>query len=335
MASPAERTTQGDGPQRRDRSGDGGPSRASVFGVFRLRDFRLLVAGEGVSLLGDQFALIALPWLVLELTGNALVLGAVLAIQGIPRALFMLVGGAVTDRFSPRGVMLAANAARCVVVAALAAVVLTGVVETWMLYVYALAFGLADGFFFPAQNAIVPQIAGDERLETANAVVQGLEQVALFVAPVLAGVLIAGLSHAGSAAAGGSGSSGSADGLTGVGLALAIDAATFVVSLGTLALIGVRRYAPDEAGADGGLLAAIGAGLRYLWSDATLRLLFVIIVAVNFLVIGPMLVGIPVLAARRLSQGAEGYGIVMSTFGGASLLGIVAGGLLPRPPARL
>ncbi len=166
-------------------------TRGSVFGVFRLRDFRLLVTGEGVSLLGDQFALIALPWLVLAVTGDPVVLGAVLALQGIPRALFMLVGGAVTDRFSPRSVMMAANVVRLVVVSLLAAVTLAGIVQVWMLYVFALVFGLADGFFFPAQNAIVPQIAGGERLETANAVVQGLEQVSLFVAPVLAGVLIA------------------------------------------------------------------------------------------------------------------------------------------------
>jgi MFS family permease len=210
------------------------PSRASVWGVFKLRDFRLLVAGEGVSLLGDQFALIALPWLVLQVTGDALVLGLVLAIQGIPRALFMLVGGAVTDRFSPRAVMMAANGVRLVVVSLLATVTLAGTVHVWMLYAFALVFGLADGFFFPAQGAIVPQISGGQRLETANAVVQGLEQVALFVAPVLAGVLIATLSGGG------------AD-LTGIGVALAIDASTFLVSLLTLYLIRARRFAPASA----------------------------------------------------------------------------------------
>ena len=300
-----------------------GPTRAGLLGVFRLRDFRLLVAGEGVSLLGDQFLLIALPWLVLAVTRNVVVLGAVLAVQNVPRAVFMLVGGAVTDRFSPRAVMLAANAARLVIVGLLAAIVLAGTVHVWTLFAFALAFGVGDGFFYPAQNAIVPQIAGGERLETANAVVLGLEQVAQFVAPALAGVLIATVT-------------GGSHGLAGVGIALAIDAGTFAFSLATLLLLSVRRYAgPQEGGADGGVVAADRAGLRYMWDDPTLRLLFVIIVAVNFLVVGPMLVGIPVLAARRLSQGAEGYGVVMSTFGGSSLLGIVAGGLLPRPPARL
>ncbi len=298
-----------------------GPSRAALLAVLRLRDFRLLVAGEGVSLLGDQFLLIAQPWLVFAVTRDVAVLGAVLAVQNVPRALFMLVGGAVTDRFSPRAVMLAGNAARLLVVALLAAVTLAGAVHVWTLFAFAVLFGLGDGFFYPAQNAIVPQIAGGERLETANAVVLGLEQ-AQFLAPAFAGLLIARLTGG--------------HGLTGVGVALAIDAGTFAVSLVTLALLRVRRYAPaPEAEADGGVLAAVRAGLRYLWDDATLRLLFLIIVAVNLLIVGPLLVGIPVLAARRLSQGAEGYGIVMSTFGGSSLLGIVAGGLLPRPPARL
>jgi MFS family permease len=234
-AQPDKRATDRAGEQvapaaaKRDPPGEGG-----VLSIFRLRDFRLLVAGEGVSLLGDQFALIALPWLVLQVTGDALVLGLVLAIQGIPRALFMLVGGAVTDRFSPRAVMMAANGVRLVVVSLLATVTLAGTVHVWMLYAFALVFGLADGFFFPAQGAIVPQISGGQRLETANAVVQGLEQVALFVAPVLAGVLIATLS-------GGGGD------LTGIGVALAIDAGTFLVSLLTLYLIRARRFAPASA----------------------------------------------------------------------------------------
>ena len=62
--------------------------------IFQNRNFRLLWAGEGVSLIGDQFYLIALPWLVLKLTGDPLAMGTVLALAAVPRALFMLVGGA-------------------------------------------------------------------------------------------------------------------------------------------------------------------------------------------------------------------------------------------------
>ncbi len=73
--------------------------KASPANVLRIRNFRLLWIGEAISLLGDQFYLIARPWLVLQLTGNPLAVGTVLATAGIPRALLMLVGGALTDRF--------------------------------------------------------------------------------------------------------------------------------------------------------------------------------------------------------------------------------------------
>src|SRR6185295_14141728 len=81
-----------------------------------VRNFRLLWIGESISLLGDQFYMIALPWLVLQLTGSALALGSVMALAGIPRALFMLIGGVLVDRFSPRAVMMMSNFARFVLV---------------------------------------------------------------------------------------------------------------------------------------------------------------------------------------------------------------------------
>src|SRR4051794_7988470 len=106
--------------------------------VMGLRDFRLLFAGTATSLLGDQFALIATPWLVLKLTNDPFALGMVLALEGLPRALFMLFGGAITDRLSPRLMMLIANTTRFVLTAIMAFVVLTGVTQLWMVYLFGL-----------------------------------------------------------------------------------------------------------------------------------------------------------------------------------------------------
>ena len=159
--------------------------------VFRNRNFRLLWAGEGISLLGDQFYLIALPWLVLKLTGNAFAIGTVLALVAIPRAVFMLIGGALTDRLSPRVIMLCSNISRMVLVTALALLTMTGLIELWMLYTFALLFGLADAFFFPAQSAMIPRLLGADRLQTGNALIQGTAQLSVFLGPVLAGTLIA------------------------------------------------------------------------------------------------------------------------------------------------
>ena len=157
------------------------------------RDFRLLWIGEGVSVLGDHFCMIALPWLVLQLTGDALAMGTVLALSAIPRALFMLVGGALTDRFSPRTLMLASNAIRFVLVSFLTFLVFSNQVEMWMLYTLAILFGIADAFFYPAQSSIVPQLVKKDHLQVANSLVQGTMMLTMLLGPALAGLLIAAL----------------------------------------------------------------------------------------------------------------------------------------------
>src|SRR5574342_1431835 len=161
--------------------------------VLRIRNFRLLWIGERLSLLGDQFYMIALPWLVLTLTGNALAVGTVFALAGIPRALFMLVGGALTDRFTPRRLMINSNLARMVLTGLLAVLVAMNLIQLWMLYVLALFFGLADAFFFPAQTSIVPQLVDKDQLQQGNAMIQGTATLSLLVGPILAGRLISWL----------------------------------------------------------------------------------------------------------------------------------------------
>lgn len=109
-------------------------TKVSPINVLKIRNFRLLWIGEGISLLGDQFYMIALPWLVLSLTGNALAVGTVMAMAGISRALFLLVGGALTDRFTPRKLMINSNLARMVLTGLLAALVATNLIQLWMLF---------------------------------------------------------------------------------------------------------------------------------------------------------------------------------------------------------
>ena len=85
----------------------------------RNRNFVVWWIGATTSLLGDQFYLVALPWVVLQLTGSAVAMGTVAMCTGIPRAALMLMGGAVTDRVSPRRVLLATATTRAVLVAAI------------------------------------------------------------------------------------------------------------------------------------------------------------------------------------------------------------------------
>jgi MFS family permease len=283
--------------------------------VMALRDFRLLFAGATTSLLGDQFALIATPWLVLQLTGDPLALGIVLALEGIPRAAFMLVGGAITDRFSPRLIMLASDILRLVLTALMAAVVLAGAVQMWMVYSFALAFGLVAGFAVPAENSIVPMIVEEKDLQAGNSLIMGVTQLAGFVGPTIAGILIGGYS--------------SSD--FGIGLAFAIDAVTFAVSATTLWLIRTGTRSDSTDAPPENVWDSIVAGIQHLWGDGTLRFMFLVLTALNFLLVGPLLVGIPVLADQRLPEGAVAFGLLMSAYAGGNLIGYLLAGSLRRP----
>ncbi len=289
----------------------------SLRNVLSLRDFRLFFVGVSTSLLGDQFALIATPWLVLQLTGDPLALGLVLALEGIPRALFMLFGGAVTDRFSPRLVILVADIARLVLVALMAVVVLSGIVQMWMLYAFGLGFGLVAGFAVPAGNSMVPMLVGEQDVQAGNSVVMGAGQLVGFIGPMVAGILIG--NYAGS--------------LVGVGLAFGIDALTFALSTITLLLMrgGGSLSALTEATAQEPIWDAILDGLRLVWQDPALRLIVLVIAALNFLFVGPILVGIPVVADQWLPEGAMAFGLLMSAFAGGNLGGFLLAGALPRP----
>src|SRR4051812_49582833 len=72
----------------------------------RNSNFRLLWMGNSISWMGDQFYLVAMPWLILQLTGSAVALGTILMTAAVPRAVLMLLGGALTDRFSARRIMI-------------------------------------------------------------------------------------------------------------------------------------------------------------------------------------------------------------------------------------
>jgi Major Facilitator Superfamily len=291
--------------------------------VLRMRNFRLLWIGEGISLLGDQFYLIALPWLVLSLTGNALAVGTILATAGIPRALFMLVGGALTDRFTPRKLMISSNLARMILTGLLAGLVATNLIQVWMLYALALLFGLADAFYFPAQTSIVPQLVDKNQLQAGNAVIQGTAHLSLFVGPVLAGAAIAwldgGVTHS----------------TAGMALAFGLDSLSFIASITMLSLMRIKGSNSHAQKAQGGVFASIREGLLYVWHDATLRIVFPIVMGLNVLINGPFAVGIPVVARTRFPEGVAAFGLIMSVFGGGALLGTVLAGILPKPSKKL
>jgi len=293
------------------------PLKHPMLSVLSIRSFRLLFFGSTTSILGDQFAFIATPWLILRLTGDPLALGLVLALGGIPRAVFMLLGGAITDRFSPRLIMLLSDIIRFILTVLMALVVFTGTVQVWMLYGFSLGFGLVAGFAIPASYSIVPMLVAERELAAGNSAMMGVTQLVGFIGPTVAGILIGRDSNSS----------------LGIGLAFAIDALSFAVSAVCLTLMqgAQKRISEKSPSGNAGVWAAILAGLKYLWDDKPLMLMFLVITALNFLFVGPLLVGIPVLASQRLTEGAVAFGLLMSAFAGGNLVGYLLAGSLPRP----
>jgi MFS family permease len=274
-----------------------------------VRNFRLLWLGETVSVLGDQFYLVGLPWLTLRLGGDGFTLGAVLMTAAVPRALLMLLGGAVSDRFSPRQLMLASNVLRAMAVGVLTWLVAAGTIEIVHVYLLAALFGTVDALYHPSLMTIVPSLVARDRLEAANALVQGSEQLALLVGPALAGVLIAA---------------------SGLAPAFGVDALTFLFTVSTLLAMRVPARAGDREEAS--VFQQIRSGLRYAFRAPAMRAMLLAVALLNLAITGPAAVGLPLLAEQRFG-GAASFGVMMSAFGGSTLVGaLLAGSLLRRLP---
>ena len=288
--------------------------------VFANRDFKLLFFGSTVSALGDQFTLVALPWLVLKLTGDPAALGLVLAAMALPRAIFMLIGGAVVDRMSPRRVLLVARAVNAAFITLLAALVMTGAIHMWLVYVVSLGVGISTAFVYPAGTSIMPQLVEKEQLRASNAMFMGMRQICMFVGPVLAGFVIAGGSHAAP--------TGLQD-ATGMGWAFTIDAASFIFSLVSLWMVRIHTdYHPPKT--EGGVMGDVVKGLQGIWADVSLRAFILYVSAVSVFVGGPIQVGLPVLADTRLDMGAASLGILMTANGGGIIVGSILSGVGSR-----
>ena len=309
-------------------------------GPLAVRDFRLLGVGQLASTVGDYCYAVALPWLVLSAHGGTVLLGTVLACYGIPRTVLIPLGGILTDRISPRVVMLAADAGRCVLVAVLAVFAARGLASVAFLGPVAALIGAGEGLFLPASAAIMPSLLRAEELQAGNGLSVALIQIGTLIGPVLGGLLVT---------------------IPGPATAFAVDAASFAVSAGALAIMRGHRApapVPGEAapaqenaaqkstvqentaqqstaqqttgqGPAGGEEASIW---RFFLRARVLQAIVLIAVLANFVLSGALEVALPALAHARF--GAYGYGALIACFGAGSLAGtLTAARLSLRRPA--
>ncbi len=297
-------------------------SKIPLWKPLTVRNFLLLYIGETVSLLGDQFYIVALPWLTIQLTNSGIVLGTVLMSAAVPRAVLMLVGGVVSDRFSPRLVMFVANALRGLLVVLFATIVALKMTQLWHIYFFAASFGIFDGFFIPASKSIIPSLVSKEQLIASNTLSQGTSQLILLIGPALGGLLIA---------------------TAGIEVAFVIDGITFAITTITLllmkettakatALHGELNQNSASTKKTMSLIAGMREGFYYAWRNQPLRIFLLVMVILNFLFIGPLQVGMTSLAHSRFPGGAVALGIMQSAWGGGGLIGTLTPQFVPNLP---
>jgi MFS family permease len=296
-------------------------SQAAPAALFKDRNFFWLMAGGAVSMLGDQFTLFALPWLVLKMTGDTVVLGIVLALVSVPRALFILVGGALVDRYSPKRVLLITKHVSTVLLALLALGVFTGTLTLPIVYLLALGIGLASAFSIPSATSMLPHAVRPEQLPAANGMMMGLRQLSMFLGPLLAGLLIALF---------GDGSTGHVADAQGIAIAFGFDAFSFALSAWTLAKVRTREAAPSPHTTQPAVWHSIAQALRHVAADAQLRTCYLYWAAVAVLVLGPLQIALPVLASSHPELGASALGIMAGAHGAGTLVGAAVAGGRPR-----
>ncbi len=286
-----------------------------AFTSLRHRNYRLFWCGQIISLMGTYMQGIGQAWLVLELTHSGWQLGLVGALQTLPVLFFSIFGGVFADRWPKRRVLLATQTAAMIQALLLWALIVTGTVQLWHIYLLAPLLGLTNSLYLPANRAFVVELVGREDLPNAVALSFSLSTLARIVGPGLAGIIIAASS---------------------VTMLFLINALSFLPVIVALALIkGSALYSQTlrPAGADGrqNTWQSLREGLDYVWKTPAV-ILMVVVVGLVLLFGSNFSVLLPLFATDLLHVGAKGFGFLSSALSVGALLSTLWLAWSNRPP---
>lgn len=273
-----------------------------VLQAFRSRDFRLLWAGQTVSLVGNGAFIVAIGWKTISITGSAGSLGLVLMAEGLAMLATLLIGGALADRYERRRLMILSDVSRLGVVTALAVVDATGHLTFPLLILFAIGVGLGDGFFHPAFGGIVPLVVETPSLGSANALIGLSRQASFIVGPALAALVY---------------------GAAGSATVFGLNAATFLVSAAFL--LPARPRAVDRQ-PGGGTWREIVDGARYVASVPWLWITIALASVVLMVVMAPYQALLPELVQENFARGVGTYGLLFSLQAAGMVLGTLVFG---------
>jgi predicted MFS family arabinose efflux permease len=275
----------------------------------RSRDYRLLIAGLGVSVLGNQLTTVAVPFQAYALTRSSLVVGLVSLAQLFPLIFGSLLGGSLVDAMDRRKLLLIVESLGALCSAALALNADLGP-SLWPLFVFPAAQAALSGIDSSARNAMLPGLVGMELLPASNAIFQSLFQTGAIVGPAVAGLLLAG---------------------AGVHIIYWLDVLSFLGALA--AVLAISPQPAPSAGQPGTAPARPGwrstvDGLRFVRRSQQLKGAYLI--DVNAMVFGMPRALFPALAANVFGGGAATVGLLYAAPGAGALIGALTSGWVGR-----
>lgn len=273
--------------------------RTRTFRSLEARNYRIFFTGQLVSLAGSWMQNVALAWLVIELSGSPLAIGALVFCRFVPFTALALVSGVLVDRFEPRRLVMATQAAAMAISVALAAVTLTGTATLPLVYVLAVLGGITLAVDAPGRQALTYELVGPRELPNAVALNAGLFNGSRVIGPAIAGVTIA---------------------VAGTGICFVLNAVSFLAVLAALASVREEELHPVERDRGVRIVQGTRDALRFAAHDPQLRTVLLVVTVVstvgfNFHVL------VPLLAANTVRVGPEGFGFLSAAFGLGALTG--------------
>ncbi|MQA28056.1 MAG: MFS transporter, partial [Micromonosporaceae bacterium] len=274
---------------------------ADTFRSLRVRNYRLFVGGQIVSLIGTWMQFIAQDWLVLQLSNDSgTALGVVLALQFTPVLLLSLYGGKLADRHDKRRLIIIANATWAVLAFTLGLLVVTGTVQLWHVFVFAASFGTVSALEVPTRQAFVSELVGTKLLPNALSLNAAVFNTARIVGPAIAGLLIAWLD---------------------TGPVIMLNTLTYLAPLAAMLMI---NPATLNRAAIRPRTARISDGLAYVRRRPDLLLPLALVLVIGGLGFN-FQITLALLSKTEFGRGAASFGLLSSALALGALAGAFAG----------
>lgn len=276
-----------------------------AFGLLeRYPAFKRLWIGRSISLFGDAFALIALPWFVLQVTGSGTATAAILLTLQLPAILTSLAFGSLIDHFQPRAIITIDNGLRTLIMGLIPILYWFGMLELWMLFLLTFLAGMLVPATEVGSRSVLPDLVEDKDLDAANMLWSFSLNLSLVGGPAVAGLLVASF---------------------GGPSVLLIDAVTFAV----MALVAATMPNVQRGGLPTQAPLSERLGLRQLWDMKVVRYT-TLLSLVFFFSYGPLEAAMPVYSDAILQTDARGYGLLWSALAVGALIGTLSSTMLSR-----